>query len=34
MFLRSFFFERTVLAHLEMVRQLPPEAQAEIAPAR
>jgi NAD(P)-dependent dehydrogenase (short-subunit alcohol dehydrogenase family) len=26
-----FFYERTVLAHFERVRQLPPEAQAEIA---
>jgi len=31
MFLRSLFYERTVLGHLERVRQLPPEAQAEIA---
>ena len=31
MFLRSLFYERTVLSHLERVRQLPPEAQAEIA---
>jgi hypothetical protein len=31
MFFRSFFYERNVLAHLERVRQLPPEAQAEIA---
>jgi hypothetical protein len=31
MFLRSLFYERTVLSHLEKVRQLPPEAQAEIA---
>jgi len=31
MFLRSLFYERTVLTYLERVRQLPPEAQAEIA---
>jgi hypothetical protein len=31
MFLRSLFYERTVLRHLERVRQLPPGAQAEIA---
>src|SRR5262245_15086783 len=31
MFFRSLFYERTVLTHLERVRQLPPEAQAEIA---
>jgi hypothetical protein len=31
MFLRSLFYERTVLAHLERVLQLPPDAQAEIA---
>jgi hypothetical protein len=31
MFLQSLFYERTVLSHLEKVRQLPPEAQAEIA---
>jgi hypothetical protein len=31
MFLRSLFYERTVLSHLERVRQLPPEVQAEIA---
>jgi hypothetical protein len=31
MFFRSLFYERTVLAHLGRVRQLPPEAQAEIA---
>jgi hypothetical protein len=31
MFIRSLFYERTVLGHLERVRQLPPEAQAEIA---
>jgi hypothetical protein len=31
MFLRSLFYERTVLSHLERVQQLAPEAQAEIA---
>ena len=31
MFLRSLFYETTVLSHLERVRQLPPEAQAELA---
>ena len=31
MFFRSLFYERRVLAHLNRVRQLPPEAQAEIA---
>jgi hypothetical protein len=31
MFLRSLLYERTVLSHLERVRQLPQEAQAEIA---
>ena len=31
MFLRSLLYERTVLSHLEGVRQLPQEAQAEIA---
>jgi hypothetical protein len=31
MFLRSLFYERTVLSYLERVRQLPPEAQAEVA---
>src|ERR1043165_9945969 len=31
MFLQSLFYERTVLSHLEKVRQLPPEVQAEIA---
>jgi|SRR4051812_11257959 hypothetical protein len=31
MFLRSLFYERTILTHLERVRQLPPEVQAEIA---
>jgi hypothetical protein len=31
MFLHSLFYERTVLAHLERVRQLPPDAQTEIA---
>ena len=31
MFFRSLFYERNVLGHLERVRQLPPEAQAEIA---
>ena len=31
MFLRSLFYERTVLSHLEKVRALPAEAQAEIA---
>jgi hypothetical protein len=31
MFLRSLFYERTVLRHLERVRQLPVEVQTEIA---
>ena len=31
MFLRSLFYERTTLQHLERVERLPPEAQAEIA---
>jgi predicted RNA-binding Zn ribbon-like protein len=31
MFLRSFFYERDVLTHLERVRTLPAEVQAEIA---
>jgi hypothetical protein len=31
MFLRSLFYERTILTHLGRVRQLPPEVQAEIA---
>src|SRR6187200_3394724 len=31
MFSRLLFYERNVLSHLERVRQLPPEAQAEIA---
>jgi len=31
MFLRSLFYERTVLRHLERVRQLPVEVQADIA---
>ena len=31
MFFRSLFYERTVLAHLERVQQLPPHVQAEIA---
>jgi hypothetical protein len=31
MFFRSLFYERTVLGHLERVRELPLEAQAEIA---
>jgi hypothetical protein len=31
MFLRSLFYERTILGHLEKVRALPSEVQAEIA---
>src|SRR5262245_18484369 len=31
MFLRSLFYERTILEHLQRVEQLPPEVQAEIA---
>jgi hypothetical protein len=31
MFFASFFYERTVLSHLEKVQQLPPNVQAEIA---
>ena len=31
MFLRSLFYERTVLMHLERVRKLPVEVQIEIA---
>ena len=31
MFFRSLIYERAVLSHLDRVRQLPPEAQAEIA---
>jgi hypothetical protein len=31
MFFRSLFYERTILAHLERVEQLPAQVQAEIA---